>query len=83
MIQRKILQTIWLYLNLQVINKMKPDLIQNLSYSVLEVVELTEKRILKCKNPYGYTIPKNNFNVRIVKKYKKQQVLTIFYKGRY
>jgi hypothetical protein len=50
------------------------DLIENLSYSVLEVVELTEKKILKCKNPYGHTIPNNNFNLRIIKKYKRVQV---------
>jgi hypothetical protein len=50
------------------------DLIQNLPYAVLEIVELTEKKILKCKNPLGHTIPKNNFNVKIVKKYKKPQV---------
>ena len=52
-------------------------------YSVLEVVELTEKRILKCKNPLGHTIPNKTFNVKSVKKYQKVQVKEYCYKGRF
>lgn len=58
--------------------KLIEDLIENLSYAVLEVVELTDRRILKCKNPYGHSIPNINFNLRIIKKYKRVQVSLIF-----
>lgn len=61
-----------------VLNLLYIDLYHNISYSVLEVVELTDKRILKCKNPLGHTIPSKKFDVKSVKKYKKVEVIEIF-----
>jgi hypothetical protein len=49
------------------------NLIQEHSYSVIDVLELTDKKLMKCKNPWGSTLPSIAFDIRKIKKIKNEK----------
>ena len=49
------------------------NLIKDHSYSVIEVLEAGETKLLKCKNPWGHTIPTIAYNIKNIKKLRNEK----------
>lgn len=50
------------------------NLIQEHSYSVIDVLEVSDKKLMKCKNPWGSTTPSIAYDVRtIISKLKNEK----------